>query len=82
MQIYIVEENSNSYWSEPEVFINPDKAVEKVKEEYEQVKEDNNIEENGYVNLIWKIDENTGVGSAKIEVYQDYWEWRITEHEI
>lgn len=83
MKIYIVEENNNTYWSEPEVFINPDKAVEKVKEEYEQVKSDNNLhEENGYVSLIWEIDENTGVGSAKVENYQDYWQWRITEHEI
>lgn len=83
MKIYILEENNNTYWSEPEVFINPDRVVEEVRERYEQVKTENNFyKENGYVILQWGIDENTCTGSVKIEAYQDYWEWRITEHEI
>lgn len=83
MKIYILEENNNTYWAEPEVFVNPDKAIKKVKEEYERVKADNNIEcENGYTILLWGIDECAGIGSAKIEFYQDFWQWRITEHEI
>lgn len=50
MKIYILEKNNPSCWEEPEVFINPDKAVEKVREEYEAVKED--------IGITCKEDEN------------------------
>lgn len=53
MNIYILEKNNPSCWEEPEVFINPDKAVEKVREEYEAIKEDIGVE-----------DENDGYGQA------------------
>lgn len=88
MKIYILERNNPTCWEEPEVFINPDKAIEKVREEYESVKEDVGItckEDEDYIAWCeFEFDKETGVGTALIDRDSDgdRWQWRITEHEI
>lgn len=84
MKIYIVEEDNYDCWVEPQVFINPDKAIAEVRIRYEEVKSEYDLEDevDGPKTCMWMIDEEAGIGSARASVYQDYWEWRITEHEI
>lgn len=88
MKIYILERNNPTCWEEPEVFINPDKAVEKVREEYEAIKEDIGVEDenDGYGSgwCHWNIDEDTSLGTALIDrdIDGDRWQWRITEYEV
>lgn len=88
MKIYILERDNPTCWEEPEVFINPDKAIKKAKEEYEVVKEDIGVtdENDGYGEAWceWNVDEEIGIGDALIDrdIDGDRWQWRITEREI
>lgn len=88
MKIYIVESDNPTCWEEPVIYINPDKAVQKVKEEYNSIKEYMGIEDEndayGAAWCDWSIDEEIGLGTALIDRDSDgdRWQWRITEHEI
>lgn len=85
MKIYIVEEDNYECWIEPQVFINPDRAIAAVKMRYEEVKKEQDITDkdvDGLRMCSWWINEEAGIGTACISVYQDYWRWRITEREV
>lgn len=84
MKIYIVEEDNYDCWVKPQVFINPDKAIAEVRMRYEEVRREYDLEDgvDGPKTCMWLIDEEAGTGNARVSIYQDYWEWRITEHEV
>lgn len=90
MRIYIVERNNTEYRPEPEVFLDGNKAVNTVKEEYrEQMEELGTSQEKsdaGYdsCGCYWNFTDGDFCGDALIdrECDGDRWEWRITEHEL
>lgn len=90
MRIYIVERNNTEYRPEPEVFLDGNKAVNTVKEEYrEQMEELGTSQEKsdagyGSCGCYWNFTDGDFCGDALIdrECDGDRWEWRITEHEL
>lgn len=90
MKIYIVERDNPKYKPEPEVFLDGNKAVSIVKEEYiKQMEELGTSQEkanagNGSYGCYWNFTDGDFCGDALIDCDcdGDRWEWRITEHEV
>lgn len=90
MKIYIVERDNPKYKPVPEVFLDGNKAVSTVKEEYvkqmEELETSQGKSDAGYgpCGCYWNFAENDFCGDALIDMDcdGDRWEWRITEHEL
>jgi len=90
MKIYIIERDNPQYRPEPEVFLDGNRAVSMVKEEYNnQMKELETSQEKadagyGGYGCYWNFEETDFCGDALIDsdCDGDRWEWRITEHEL
>lgn len=90
MKIYIVERDNPKYKPEPEVFLDGNKAVSTVREEYiKQMEALGTSQEkanagNGPCGCYWNFEEGDCCGDALIDqdCDGDRWEWRITEHEV
>ena len=90
MEIYIIERDNPYDRPEPEVLLDGNKALQIVREEYEeQMKElgANQAESDagfGYFGCYWHFFSGRTEGSASID--SDYdgdkWSWRITKHTI
>lgn len=84
MDIYVVENDTDRSWNEPMVFKNGKDAVSHVKEQYEKVKESEDIDEDsrGWI-FVWYIDDScTGIVEIYSEHFSDYWRWRITKFTV
>ena len=90
MKVYVIERDNPKYKPEPEVFLDGNKAVSIVKEEYiNQMKELGTSQEKadaGYSSCgcYWNFTDGDFCGDALIDCDcdGDRWEWRITEHEV
>lgn len=90
MKIYIVERDNPSYKPGPEVFTDGNKALRKVKEEYNlQMEELGTNQEKadagyGSCGCYWNFDNGSYCGDCLIDSDSDgdRWEWRITEHNV
>lgn len=90
MKIYIVERDNPKYRPEPEVFVDGNKAISTVKEEYvNQMEELGTSQEKadagyGSCGCYWNFTGGDFCGDALIDrdCDGDRWEWRITEHEV
>ena len=80
MRIWIVERNTDESWDEPVVCLSKEEANKLVKEEVNAViKEhfDGNSDSCEYYDEL-----SDGIGSISIRDYDDYWDWRITCHDV
>lgn len=90
MKIYIVERDNPKYKPEPQVFLDGNKAVNTVKEEYiKQMEEFETFQEKsdagyGPCGCYWNFIKGEYCGDALIDLDcdDDRWEWRITEHDV
>lgn len=87
MRIYVVETINPESNPEPEVFTNGKKAVEYVRTQFEETKEDlqkNTRDSDTGYKCSWEIDENNFCGECQIagDWVSDVWQWRITAHDI
>lgn len=75
-KIWIIEADNNECWDEPIIKYSAKEAEDYVRKEYECA-----FAINPDFNTYWEIE--NGIGTASIsDNYGDYFNWRITEHEI
>lgn len=82
MTIYIIERDSDTFWSEPQIMYDGAMAFEVVKSEYERELGDYDLD--AYGGGGFEFDPDTYVGTASISYPGGggYYNWRITSHEV
>lgn len=75
-KIWIIEADNDECWSEPIIKFSKEEAMDYVAREFESA-----VAENPDFNRYWEIEDGTGTASISND-YGDYYNWRITEHEI
>lgn len=75
-KIWIIEADNDECWSEPIIKYSAEEAEDYVRNEYEAA-----IIDSPNFNYYWEIENGTGTASVSND-YGDYYNWRITEHEI
>lgn len=80
-KIWIIEADNSDYWSEPIIKYSAKEAKDYVRKEYEDVLEHLSQYRDNTLSNYWEIKNRTGTASIS-NCYGDYYNWRITEHEI
>ena len=75
-KIWIIEADNDECWSEPIIKDRWEEAEDYVCNEFEAV-----VAENPDFNYYWEIENGTGTASVSND-HGEYYNWRITEHEI
>lgn len=75
-KIWIIEADNDECWSEPIIKYSAKEAEEYVRKEFDDI-----LFENPDFESYWETENGTGTASITNES-GDYYNWRITEHEI
>lgn len=74
-KIWLIEHNNDTCWNEPIIKYSAKEAEDYVRNEFNSILADFSDYKN-----YWYID--NGTGTASIFYANEYYDWRITEHEI
>lgn len=76
-KIWIIEEDNSVCWNKPIIKFSKEEAMDYVANEFEDVI----IKIPDLNNRYWEIEDGTGTASVSDDC-DNYYNWRITEHEI
>lgn len=80
-KIWIIEADNDEYWSEPIIKYSAKEAEDYVRKEFNDILSELSKYKDNTLSHYWGIENGTGTASIT-NCYGDYYNWRITEHEI
>ena len=80
-KIWIIEADNDECWDEPIIKYSAKEAEDYVRKEYKSILVDLSQYKDNTLSNYWEIENGTGTASIS-NCYGDYYNWRITEHEI
>lgn len=80
-KIWIIEADNDECWSEPIIKYSAKEAEEYVRKEFDCILSELSKYNDNIPSNYWEIKNGTGIASIN-DCHGNYYNWRITEHEI